>query len=180
MGFYFGVTYAVVDCVQDEIQNIDKISMQHLEVLQLINNVNERLLTPNELLDKWILKMEDILSGEEFNRKEVPKTPLTPLLLESFDGLIALTKTINVTTSAFNELALLLRSQRMDKKEPEIFYNDEELYLGSVLKSHFTYTCTTYFGDIKSAREESNRLWIMPFLGQLTDDCRDFYDDIQS
>ncbi|CAF4308817.1 unnamed protein product, partial [Rotaria magnacalcarata] len=90
---------------------------------------NERLLTPNELLDKWILKMEDILSGEEFNRKEVPKTPLTPLLLESFDGLIALTKTINVTTSAFNELALLLRSQRMDKKEPEIFYNDEELYL---------------------------------------------------
>ncbi|CAF4873640.1 unnamed protein product, partial [Rotaria magnacalcarata] len=79
MGFYFGVTYAVVDCVQDEIQNIDKISMQHLEVLQLINNENERLLTPNELLDKWILKMEDILSGEEFNRKEVPKTPLTPL-----------------------------------------------------------------------------------------------------
>jgi geranylgeranyl pyrophosphate synthase len=35
-------------------------------------------------------------------------------------------------------------------------------------------------GNIKSAREESERLWIMPFLGQLTDDCRDFYDDITS
>jgi geranylgeranyl pyrophosphate synthase len=49
-----------------------------------------------------------------------------------------------------------------------------------MLKSHFTYTCTTYLGNIKSAREESERLWIMPFLGQLTDDCRDFYDDITS
>ncbi len=35
-------------------------------------------------------------------------------------------------------------------------------------------------GNIKSAREESDRLWIMPFLGQLTDDCRDFYDDVTS
>ncbi|CAF4231921.1 unnamed protein product [Rotaria sp. Silwood2] len=49
-----------------------------------------------------------------------------------------------------------------------------------MLKSHFTYTCTTYLGNIKSAHEESERLWIMPFLGQLTDDCRDFYDDVQS
>lgn len=49
-----------------------------------------------------------------------------------------------------------------------------------MLKSHFTYTCTTYLGNIKSAREESERLWIMPFLGQLTDDCRDFHDDIIS
>lgn len=49
-----------------------------------------------------------------------------------------------------------------------------------MLKSHFTYTCTTYLGNIKSAREECERLWIMPFLGQLTDDCRDFYDDVTS
>jgi geranylgeranyl pyrophosphate synthase len=31
-----------------------------------------------------------------------------------------------------------------------------------------------------SAREDSKRLWIMPFLGQLTDDCRDFNDDLRS
>ena len=49
-----------------------------------------------------------------------------------------------------------------------------------MLKSHFTYTCTTFLGNVKSAREESERLWKMPFLGQLTDDCRDFYDDITS
>lgn len=35
-------------------------------------------------------------------------------------------------------------------------------------------------GNIKSARDESERLWVMPFLGQLTDDCRDFYDDVTS
>jgi geranylgeranyl pyrophosphate synthase len=35
-------------------------------------------------------------------------------------------------------------------------------------------------GNIQSARKENERLWIMPFLGQLTDDCRDFYDDITS
>lgn len=49
-----------------------------------------------------------------------------------------------------------------------------------MLKSHFTYTCTTYLGNVESARIDYNRLWIMPFLGQLTDDCRDFYEDIQS
>lgn len=49
-----------------------------------------------------------------------------------------------------------------------------------MLKSHFTYTCTTHIGNVKSAREESDRLWIVPFLGQMTDDCRDFYDDINS
>lgn len=31
-----------------------------------------------------------------------------------------------------------------------------------------------------SAREDCDRLWIMPFLGQLTDDCRDFNDDVRS
>ena len=48
------------------------------------------------------------------------------------------------------------------------------------MKAHFTYTCTTHLGNMKSAREENDRLWIMPFLGQLTDDCRDFNDDIKS
>ena len=33
---------------------------------------------------------------------------------------------------------------------------------------------------MSSARSESERLWSMPFLGQLTDDCRDFHDDIRS
>ncbi|CAF1509439.1 unnamed protein product, partial [Rotaria sp. Silwood1] len=180
MGFYFGVAYATVDCLQDEIQNSNRITSQHLAALKIESNDNERLSTPIEILDKWTLIMEELLSGGEFNRKEIPKTPLTPLLLETFDSLITLTKSINVTCLAFNELALLLRSQRMDKKTMENFYNDEELFLGAMLKSHFTYTCTTFLGNITSAREESERLWIMPFLGQLTDDCRDFYDDVQS
>jgi geranylgeranyl pyrophosphate synthase len=33
---------------------------------------------------------------------------------------------------------------------------------------------------MSTAREESERLWIMPFLGQLTDDCRDFNHDLKS
>ncbi|CAF1522929.1 unnamed protein product, partial [Adineta ricciae] len=180
MGFYFGIAYAIVDCIQDEIRNIDKIPAHHFDALRAGASSQERLLTPAEMIEKWTLTMEKLLSGEEFDRSEIPKTPLTPLLLETFDGLITLTKSIGVTRSAFNELALLLRSQRVDKKTPEEFYNDTELFLGAVLKSHFTYTCTTFLGNIKSAREESERLWIMPFLGQLTDDCRDFYDDVTS
>ncbi|CAF3017993.1 unnamed protein product [Rotaria sp. Silwood2] len=131
-GFYFGVAYAIVDCIQDEIQNPDIISSQHLAALKIETNENSRLLTPIEALDKWILIMEEILSGGEFNRKEIPKTPLTPLLLETFDSLITLTKSINATCSAFNELALLLRSQRMDKKTMGNFYTDEELFLGNI------------------------------------------------
>ncbi|CAF3687171.1 unnamed protein product [Adineta steineri] len=193
-GFYFGVAYAIVDCVQDEIRNIEKLPAHHFAVLNTGRSQNDRLLSPAETIEKWLLIMEELLRGGEFNRKEIPKTPLTPLLLETFDSLVTLTKSINATSLAFDELALLLRSQRVDKKVPEEFYNDEELFLGkiefklsilrfvgcAVLKSHFTYTCTTFLGNIKSAREESERLWIMPFLGQLTDDCRDFYDDVTS
>jgi len=129
MGFYFGIAYSVVDCAQDEIRNIDnKISSHHLAVL----NTDNQSLTPLEMLDKWLLIMEQLLSGEEYDRKKIPKIPLTPLLLETFDSLVTLTKSINVTCSAFNELALLLRSQRADQKVPEEFYNDEELFLGKI------------------------------------------------
>jgi len=135
MGFYFGIAYAVVDCVQDEIRNIDKIPSHHLAALYMDKDKNDRLLTPAETIDKWLLIMEELLCGGEYNRKDLPKTPLTPLLLETFDSLVTLTKSINVTCSAFNELALLLRSQRVDKKVPEEFYNDEELFLGKILFS---------------------------------------------
>ncbi len=132
MGFYFGVAYAVVDCAQDEIRNFDQIPLHHLAALNLDKNSNGSLSTPVEIVDKWLIIMEQLLCGGEYNRKELPKTPLTPLLLETFDSLVTLTKTINVTRSAFNELALLLRSQRMDKKTSEVFYNDEELFLGKI------------------------------------------------
>ncbi|CAF4248226.1 unnamed protein product [Rotaria sp. Silwood2] len=180
IGFYFGIAYAIVDCIQDEIQNSNTISSQHLAFFKIEEYENERLLTPVEIVDKWLLIMEDLLSGGEFNRKEIPKTPLTPLLLETFDSLISLTKSINVTNVVFNDLALLLRSQRMDKKTMENFYDDVELYLGAMLKSHFSYTCTIYMANIQSTSEENERLWTMPFIAQLTDDCRDFYEDFQS
>lgn len=127
MGFYFGIAYSIVDCVQDEIRNLNKISSHHLAALN-----NDRNLSPIETIDKWLLIMEQLLSGEEYDRKQLPKTPLTPLLLETYDSLVTLTKTINVTCSAFNELALLLRSQRVDKKVPEEFYDDQELFLGKI------------------------------------------------
>lgn len=132
-GFYFGVAYAVVDSIQDEIRNIDESRLQHIKALIIEIRENNRLLTSVELLDQWTLKMEELLSGQEFDRKDLPNTPLTPLLLETFDSLITLTKGINATTSSFNELALLLRSQRLDKKAPENFYDDEDLYLGKSL-----------------------------------------------
>jgi len=132
MGFYFGIAYAIVDCIQDEIRNLNQIPSHHLAALNMEKNSNNKLLTPVEIIDKWLLIMEQLLSGGEYNRKELPKTPLTPLLLETYDSLVTLTKSINVTCLAFNELALLLRSQRVDKKTSEEFYNDEELFLGNI------------------------------------------------
>ncbi|CAF2775338.1 unnamed protein product [Rotaria sp. Silwood2] len=176
-GFYFGVAYAVVDCLQDEIHNLDNIPLHHF--LTFDNDKNHQL-TPTKTIDRWLHIMEQLLSGTDFDRSQLPKTPFTSMLIESFDNLLILTESNDTMRGSFNELALLLRSQRMDKKEMDEYYDDEQLYLGSVLKSHFTYTCTTHLGDMSTAREESERLWVMPFLGQLTDDCRDFNDDIKS
>lgn len=133
MGFYFGLAYAIVDCVQDEFRNLDKKSNDYLTALHFQPNSDDHELTPYELMEKWLLIMEKLLCGEEFNRSGIPKTPLTPLLLETFDGLITLTKDINITCSAFNELALLLRSQRIDKKTINEFYTDEDIFLGKTI-----------------------------------------------
>ena len=51
---------------------------------------------------------------------------------------------------------------------------------GSALKSHYTYRCASHLGEMPSARTESERLWSIPFLGQLTDDCRDYLDDVKA
>lgn len=128
MGFYFGIAYAIVDCIQDEIRNIKEFSTENLRLL----NISDKQMTPVEVLDKWLLIMEDLLSGKDYDRNQIPKTPLTPLLLETFDSLVTLTKTTDVTCLAFNELALLLRSQRVDKKVPEESYVDEEIFLGKM------------------------------------------------
>ncbi|CAF1295553.1 unnamed protein product [Rotaria sordida] len=119
----------------ERIQSSKNLTEQEIQqqLFKTETNENENLSKPVEILDRWTLIMEELLRGGEFNRNEIPKTPLTPLLLETFDSLIALTKSINVTRAVFNDLALLLRSQRMDKKVMENFYNDEELYLGNIL-----------------------------------------------
>ena len=137
MGYYFGVAYAVVDCAQDEIRNIEQRALNHLGTFLLGKRSDDRSFTPIELVDQWLGTMERVLSGEELDRKAIPKAPLTPLLMETFDSLVILTKQTNTTCSVFNELALLLRSQRMDQKTPNQFYNDAELYLG---KTIFFYT----------------------------------------
>ena len=108
--------------------------LHHLTAINIGNNPNETMKTPVEIVDKWFLVMEQLLCGEEVNRKELPKTPVTPLLLETFDSLITLTKTIDSTCVVFNEIALLLRSQRVDKKTTTTFCNDEELFLGKFEK----------------------------------------------
>ncbi|CAF1487444.1 unnamed protein product [Rotaria sp. Silwood1] len=176
-GFYFGIAYAVVDCLQDEIHNIDSSPLHHFLAF---DKDKSNPLTLTETIDKWLHIMEQLLSGADLDRSQLPKTPFISMLIESFDNLLILTESNDTMCGSFNELALLLRSQRIDKKEIDQYYDNEQLYLGSVLKSHFTYTCTTHLGNMSSAREESERLWIMPFLGQLTDDCRDFNDDIKS
>ena len=129
VGFYFGVAYAVVDCLQDEIQNLDQVPLHHFLAF---GDSTKRSLTPSETVDKWILIMEQWLSGTDFDRSQLPKIPFASMLIQSFDSLKILTQSTNTKCGSFNELALLLRSQRVDKKEFDQYYHDDQLYLGQL------------------------------------------------
>ncbi|CAF4350576.1 unnamed protein product, partial [Didymodactylos carnosus] len=165
MGYYYGIAYAFVDGLQDEREKEEQDSSMTLLAYSDV--------------DKWLAIMEDVLCGGSFDRTQLPKLSVTDIVLETFDCLITLTNQNHITNDTFNDLALLLHSQRSDIKESDNFYFDPELYLGSMMKSHFTYTATAFMGGAHSVHNRE-RLWIMPFLGQMTDDCRDFYDDLKS
>ncbi|CAF3455107.1 unnamed protein product [Rotaria sp. Silwood1] len=158
MGFYYGIAYALVDGLQDN-QNHQQKQFD---------------------VDKWLEKAEHILCGDQLNTSSLPQLPITPLLLETFHSLVQLTSINSITEQTFTDLALLLRSQRLDKKDLEYSnYTDIDLFLGPLLKSHFTYTATAFMGGANII-DNHERLWITPFLGQLTDDCRDFNEDSQA
>lgn len=175
IGFYFGIAYAFVDSVQDEINN------PSVDVLKefFMKSSDER--SSDEAIDRCLQVVEQILSGCSHSPEtSLPDSPFNKMIFDSFEQLFLLTRKSNIAESSFNELSLLLRSQRFDKKQFSEKYNDTDLYIGSILKSHFTYTCSTHLADMASARVEQDRLWSMPFLGQLTDDCRDFNEDVSS
>lgn len=129
IGFYFGVAYAIVDCLQDEIHNLDHTPLHHF---LLLGDNKEHVLSPSETVDEWVSRMEQLLSGKDFDQSQLPKTPLTSMLIDSFNNLIMLTESNNTQCASFNELALLLRSQRLDRKVFDQSYNDEQLYLGQL------------------------------------------------
>ncbi|CAF1146854.1 unnamed protein product [Rotaria sp. Silwood1] len=156
MGFYYGVAYALVDGLQD---NQNEQQQQNID------------------MDKWLIEMERILCGHKLDQQSLPKLPITSLLLETFHSLVQLTSINGIAEQTFTDLALLLRSQRSDKKNLERLYNNDiDIYIGPLLKSHFTYTATAFMGGARMVNDHQ-RLWTMPFLGQLTDDCRDFDED---
>lgn len=154
IGFYFGVAYALVDGFQDQQNKLESIDV-----------------------NRWLIEIERILSGEKIELTALPQLPITTLMLEAFESLLALTSADAVSEQMSTDLALLLRSQRMDKKEfQRLDYDQVELYLGPLLKSHFTYRTTAVLGGSQLSGDQQ-RSWKMPFLGQLTDDCRDFDED---
>ena len=126
-GFYFGIAYAVVDCLRDEIHNLDHLPLHRFI---LLGDGEQRILPPTAIVDRWLEMMEQILSGKTFHPSQLSKTPFSSMLTESFDNLLRLTESTNTSCTSFNELALLLRSQRYDKKVFDQSYNDEQLYIG--------------------------------------------------
>jgi hypothetical protein len=127
MGFYFGVAYAIVDCLQDEIHRVDPQTVNHYVEQYLQAQSCSRTSTATEIVDHWLKIMERFLIGDEFDRTLLPRTPLTPLLIETYDSLRCLTERMHGTSIVFNELALLLRSQRIDKKTFEPNNDDQQL-----------------------------------------------------
>lgn len=127
IGFYFGIAYAAVDCFQDEIHDTNRTPLHSF----LASNPDKtHPLTVSETVDQWLAAMEKSLSGHDFDRSQLPKTSITSMLIETFDSLLILTQSSNSTYASFNELALLLRSQRIDQKTFDAQYDDEQLYLG--------------------------------------------------
>lgn len=120
-GLYFGIAYAVVDCVQDEMSQIDQRCLCHFLAK---NDHNQTSLSLNETIDQWFSIME------QFDCKTLPNTPFTTMLIEASENLEILTQSTNTTSEVFNELSLLLRSQGKNHKNFDIEYNDEQLYLG--------------------------------------------------
>jgi hypothetical protein len=133
IGFYFGIAYAVVDCLQDEVQSLDQIRLHHFLAFDEDKN---RSLTSSETVDKWLSITEQWLSGKDFDRNQLPKTPFTSMLTDAFDSLSILTQSVDTTCGSLNELALLLRAQRVDKKEMGQHYEDEQLYIGQLFCMH--------------------------------------------
>ncbi|CAF1298543.1 unnamed protein product, partial [Didymodactylos carnosus] len=167
VGYYYGVAYAFVDGLQDDREEENSVKQQSSSSFTEAD------------INKWLLTMENVLCGQEFDRDSLPKLPVTKIVFETFDSLIELTERNHIKNEIFNDLALLLRSQRSDIKELDKFYFDLELYMGTVMKSHFTYTATALMGKAQLV-ESSERSWEMPVLGQMTDDFRDFFDDLKS
>ncbi|CAF1452924.1 unnamed protein product [Rotaria sordida] len=135
VGFYFGIAYAVVDCLQDEIHDIDRTPLRHFLAF---NSDKNHPLNVSEIIDRWLSIMEQLLSGHDFDRSQLPKTPITAMLIETFDSLLILTQSTDTTCGSFNELALLLRSQRIDQKTLDAQYDGEQLYLGIFKNSFIT------------------------------------------
>lgn len=137
IGFYFGIAYAVVDCLQDEIHDTNRTP---LHSFLAFNPDKTQSLTVSETIDRWLAAMEQSLSGHDFDRSQLPKTPMTSMLIETFDSLLILTQSTDGTYGSFNELALLLRSQRIDQKTFDAQYDDEQLYLGLFTKLFYKLT----------------------------------------
>ena len=135
IGFYFGIAYAIVDCLQDEIDDVDGTPLRNFLTL---NSDKGSPSAVSDTVDRWLSIVEQLLSGHDFDRSELPKTPGTSMIIETFDNLLTLTQSTNTTCGSFNELALLLRSQRVDRKVLDAQYDDEQLYLGLLKKSFQT------------------------------------------
>ncbi|CAM4952532.1 unnamed protein product [Rotaria socialis] len=106
-GFYFGVAYGIVDCLQVEKHILDNVP---LDQFLIFDNKNSQTLTSSKTIDKCLSRMEQLLSGTDFDRSQLPDNPFASMLVESFDNLLILTKSNNTMHESFNELALLLRS----------------------------------------------------------------------
>ena len=138
VGFYFGISYAVVDSLQDQLSQFDWTNLKdflHFNTPTTSTDTNTTETTPmssKELIDHYLVRVEESLLSKEFREEDFPSTPFSQMLVRSFDNLRLLVDEHgrNPHDVSFFELALLLRAQRFDQRSFDDKFTDEDFFLG--------------------------------------------------
>ena len=128
IGFYFGISYAVVDSLQDQLSQVD---WTHLKDFLQFNSTTTTM-NSKELIDHYLMRVEESLVSKEFREEDFPSTPFSQMLIRSFTNLRLLIDENGRSAEnvSFFELALRLRAQRFDQKSFDEQFNDEQFFLG--------------------------------------------------
>ena len=151
-GFYFGLTYPLIDDLSDSNKYLDDSLRETMESIILGG-----------------------LSGAEIDTEKVPEHPISMAIINIFRDLQKLYPRKD-NSFLWDSLYVLFRAQVEDRKNIDISYSVKEVYIPVILKSSFTRIITAAFtGNI--SKEYIEHAFATAFINQLNDDACDHEQD---